>query len=402
MRLFDAPHRAFFLAGLVQVLLALALWSLWLAGAFASAYRLPPLPVSAIAVHGFLMVYGIFPFFIFGFLTTTYPRWMQTEALSRSDYRGPVVLRVTGLAAVYLGLILGRPELAAATVIMAIGDAWLALNLVRVYRRARVAARRGIMVFNVSIAAEILGLLLYGGGFYEASTPLVTLAVHVGLFLFLAPTLLGVAYRMIPFFCAQALPSYQRPIQSPNAPLAFLAGMATHLALTLWHAPLARAAVDGALAVGAWYYLWLWFRPDVIREGLLLLLFIGFSWLGGAYALYALRDLAQAFDLFVMGRAPLHALGLGFALSLVVAMVTRVARGHSGRTLHSDQVSWIALIGVQVAAFLRIAAAFPVVDRLATINLSVIAAPVAVLMLMPWALRYSYIVLTPRLDGRPG
>lgn len=402
MRLFDAPHRAFFLAGLVQVLLALILWSLWLAGAFASAYRVPALPVSAIAVHGFLMVYGLFPFFIFGFLTTTYPRWMHTEALSRFDYRSPVVLRVTGLAGFYFCLMLGRPELAAAIFVMAISDAWLAFSLVRVYRLARVEARRGIMVFNVSIAAEILGLILYGWGFYEASTSLVMLAVHVGLFLFLIPTLVGVAYRMIPFFCSQALPSYQRPPQSPNAPFAFLGGMAVHLALTLWQVPLARAAVDGALAVGAWYYLWLWFRRDVIHEGLLLLLFIAFSWLGVAYALYVFADLNQTFGLFAMGRAPLHALGLGFALSLVVAMVTRVARGHSGRTLQSDQVSWLALSGVQIAAVLRLAAAFPVVDSFAPVNLSVIAAPVAVLTLVPWALRYSYILLTPRRDGRPG
>ncbi len=402
MHLFDAPHRAFFLAGLAQALLALALWSLWLAGAFAGAYSLPLLPVSAIALHGFFMVYGIFPFFIFGFLMTTYPRWMQTEALSRTAYRGPVMLRVAGLAMTYLGLALGRAELAWGPVVMALADAWLAQNLFRVYHRARSEARRGIMLFNVTIVAEILGLLLYGLGFYKASTPMILLAVHVGLFLFLAPTLLGVAYRMIPFFCAQVLVSYQRPIQSPNAPLGFLGGMAAHFALILWHAPLALAVVDGALAAAAWHYLWLWFRRDVVREGLLLLLFIGFSWLGWAYVLYAVQDLNQAFGLFVLGRAPLHALGLGFALSLVIAMVTRVTRGHSGRTLQSDHVSWIALTGVQIATILRVAAAFPSVDRLATINLSAVAAPVVVLTFIPWAFRYSYMLLTPRLDGRPG
>ncbi len=402
MRLFDAPHRVFFLGGLAQALLALTLWSLWLAGAWAGVLSLPPLPVSAIALHGFFMVYGVFPFFIFGFLTTTYPRWMHAAPLSRSAYRGPVGLRVAGLAVAYLSLMRGRPELAWAAIVMALGDAWLAQNLFRIYRRARNEARRGIMVFNITIAAEILGLLLYGLGFYEASTSMILLAVHIGLFLFLAPTLVGVAYRMIPFFCAQTLASYQRPVQSPNAPLGFLGGMAVHFALIPCRAPLALAVVDGALAMAAWYYLWLWFRRDVVREGLLLLLFIGFSWLGWAYALYALQDLNQAFGLFAMGRAPLHALGLGFALSLVIAMVTRVTRGHSGRALRSDRITWTALSGVQIATFLRIAAAFPAVDSLATVNVSAIAAPVAVLALAPWVVRYSYMLLTPRLDGRPG
>ncbi|HUW97835.1 MAG TPA: NnrS family protein [Acidiferrobacter sp.] len=394
MKLFNAPHRAFFLGGLLQVLLALAIWSLWLAGALGGAYPLPRLPMSAVALHGFLMVYGIFPFFVWGFLATTYPRWMQGTALPRATYRNSAVLRVAGIALVYLSLMVGLWVTITGIVIMAVGDARLALALLQVYRQASVPARRGVAVFNVTICAEVVGLLLYALGLYSASTPIVALAIRTGLFLFLLPTLFGVSYRMIPFFTASALPHYQRPPQSARLPLWFLLGTALHALFATLGVPGALIVVDGLLAFASWHYLSIWFRRDVVQHGLLLLLYAGFAWSVFGYALYGIHDLSLVLGHAVLGRAPLHALGLGFALSLVVAMVTRVTRGHSGRALQSDRLSWLALIGVQIAAILRVAAAFPAIDHLASINLSVLAAPVAMAVLLPWVLRYSYILLT--------
>ncbi|MHB8253024.1 MAG: NnrS family protein [Acidiferrobacter sp.] len=399
MRLFDAPHRPFFLGGLVQVQFALVLWSLWLLGAFAGVYAVPPLPVSAIVMHGFFMLYGIFPFFVFGFLATTYPRWMRTEGLDRRDYRNPVLLRVAGLVLVYSGLVFGPAEIVAGIMIMAVGDAWLVFSLLRIYRRATIPARRGVAVLNGTLCAEVVGLVLYAAGLFYSNDAMVALAIRVGLFLFLVPTLFTVSYRMIPFFTAAVLPHYQRPPLPPWVPLAFLAGTAAHLLVATFGARALLGVIDAALSIGSWYCLKSWFRRDAFHHGLLLLLYAGFAWLGLGWALYVVRDASDAAGSAVLGRAPLHALGLGFALSLVIAMVTRVTRGHSGRALQSDRFSWFALGGVQLAALFRIAASFPVLDRLASINLSVLAAPIAVLALAPWAIRYSAILVTSRVDG---
>ena len=402
MRPFDAPHRVFFLGGLAQVMLALVLWSLWLAGAFAGAYTPPALPVSAIALHGFLMVYGVFPFFVFGFLATTYPRWMQAKALARAEYRNPAILRIAGLVVIYLGLMLGLSEMVAGILMVALGDGWLAVILLQIYRKAKASARRGIAVFPVTIFAEVAGLLLYALGLYSSSPVVIALAIRVGLFLFLLPTLFGVSFRMVPFFSAAVLPHYQRPVLPPWVPLGFLLGTALHALFATLAWPIALVFIDGVLACVAWYHLQLWFRRDAFAHGLLLLLYAGLVWLGLGFALYAIHDASLALGAVTLGRGPLHALGLGFAFSMVIAMVTRVSRGHSGRTLQSDGVSWLALVGVQLAAILRISATFPVIDRLAGLDLSVIAAPVAVLALLPWVLRYSYILLTPRIDGQSG
>ncbi len=394
MRLFDAPHIAYFLAGLGQILVALILWALWLFGAFAGAYALPPLPVSPIALHGFLMIYGVFPFFVFGFLATTFPRWMQTTPPARCAYRNAFALRAAGLIVVYAGLILGDRAVVLGAVIMAAGDARLVAALIGVYRGAQKAARRGVMLFTFTLIAEVAGLLLYAAALWRGSPVSPLIAIRVGLFGFLLPTLFGVSYRMIPFFTASVLTGYRRPLANPKIPMAFLAASASHalLASLGWYAVL--AVLDLAIAAAAWYHLALWARRDVMRHGLLGLLYVGYAWLGMGFALYAVRDAGLVMGYQALGRGPLHALGIGFALSLIVAMATRVTRGHSGRPLASDTLSWVALLGIEAAAVLRIAAGIPALDQLAPYDLSVFAAPVAIVTLLPWAARYAVMLAT--------
>ena len=398
MRLFDAPHIAYFLGGLAQVLLALILWALWLLGAFAGAYALPALPISPVALHGFLMIYGVFPFFVLGFLATTFPRWMQTTPPTRRAYRNAFALRAAGLILVYAGLILGDRAVVLGALIMAVGDARLVAALIGVYRRARETARRGVLLFTWTLAAEVAGLLLYAAALWRGSPVSPLIAIRVGLFGFLIPTLFGVSYRMIPFFTASVLTGYRRPLPNPKVPMVFLAATASHalLASLGWRAVL--AVLDLAIAVAAWYQLVLWFRWDVLRHGLLLLLYVGYAWLGMGFALYAASDAGLVMGHQALGRGPLHALGIGFALSLIVAMATRVTRGHSGRPLASDTLSWVALLGIEVAAVLRIAADIPALDRLAPYDLSVFAAPVAIAALLPWAARYAVMLTTTRRE----
>ncbi len=401
MRLFDAPHTAYFLGGLVQVLFALILWALWLMGAFAGAYSLPAIPVSPLALHGFLMLYGVFPFFVFGFLATTFPRWMQATPVARRAYRDAFALRAAGLVLVYAGLLVGDRTIVVGAVLMALGDAHLVAALIGVYRRARKPARRGVMVFTVTLTMEVVGLALYAAAFWRGSPIPFAIPIRVGLFGFLLPTLFGVSYRMIPFFTASVLAHYQRPPADPRVPLGFLAATGTHalLASLDWRAPL--IFLDAAIAAVAWYFLALWFQRDVARHGLLLLLYVGYAWLGAGFVLYALGDVGLVAGHPHLGRGPLHALGIGFALSLIVAMATRVTRGHSGRALASDAWSWVALLGIEIAATLRVASDVPTLARLAPYDLSVFAAPIAILALLPWAARYALMLTIPRREPAP-
>ena len=76
-----APHRMMFFAGALQIILVMGLWFLELVGR-AGWWPTLSLAVAPTWAHMFLMLYGVFPFFIFGFLITVYPRWMGTAPTS--------------------------------------------------------------------------------------------------------------------------------------------------------------------------------------------------------------------------------------------------------------------------------------------------------------------------------
>ena len=103
-------------------------------------------------------------------------------------------------------------------------------------------------------------------------------------------------------------------------------------------------------------------------------------------------------DAAVLGRAPAHALYVGYFGSLLVAMVTRVTQGHSGRPLQLGTVAAIAFVLIQCVAVLRIVAEL-VPDRMLW---QAIAACAWLLAFLPWVLRSVFIYTTPRADAKPG
>ena len=181
-------------------------------------------------------------------------------------------------------------------------------------------------------------------------------AIKIGGIPMLLPIYFTVCHRMIPFFTNIVVRGYQRdpPHVDPGRAGRWLLA---HLWLELRHA-----------------YQWLW-----IADAPLALLFagaagrlvaaraacrrccacciLGFAWLPVAFALYAGQSAWFAVtDEFVLGRAPAHALFIGFFGSLLVAMVTRVTQGHSGRPLVLGGVAAVAFVIVQLVAVTRVVA----------------------------------------------
>ena len=98
------------------------------------------------------------------------------------------------------------------------------------------------------------------------------------------------------------------------------------------------------------------------------------------------------------GRGAIHLLTIGLACSLIIAMVTRVTQGHSGRPLIMPGVAWLAFAAVQIAAALRLIAA----TNGEQASLLALSAAILAAGLVPWAARSVWIYLRPRRDGKPG
>jgi uncharacterized protein involved in response to NO len=362
-----------------------------------------PLPkVAPIWAHAWLMLWALFGPFIFGFLFTTFPRWMNGPLVPRGAYVSTFTLFVISLALAFAGIWIG-------TTVFVLGVlagclAWL----VALIALLRVLIDSGQVVSHAVVAAIALGLgtisqFLYAYALLTPDPALLHTAPRLMLWCCLLPVAFAVSHRMLPFFTASAVPGYE-----PHRPLWWLLAGTV---LFIGHQALAIAGrfewlwlPDAALVLLAGY-MWLRWRPLVSRGiPLLWTLHAAFLWLPLGLALQAVASASFALSGdWLIGRAPLHALGMGFLGSLVLAMATRVTLGHSGRPLAMDRLTVGLFLALQLAVLARVGS-----------ELALAAAPThfAALLLvsvvvwlaawLPWAARYAPMLVAPRMDGRPG
>lgn len=392
-----APHRMLFFLGVCQAVLAMAWWAVelfWRLG----LWRPPPTVLPPAWVHLYLMLYGLFPFFVFGFLFTVYPRWMSAPVVPPARYVPVFLLLAGGLVLFYPGLFISSAVLALAVALMFVGWVMALYSLVRVYRAAR---NRGMheRILNAALAAGAAGIAAYLLGMLRGDAFFFNLARELGLWLFLVPVLFSVGHRMIPFFSEAVLPHYTLVRPAWSLPLMGVCVLG-HAATELSGFPEWRFVFDLPLGLAALYHSWAWGLRRSLEVRMLAMLHIAFAWLGIGLVLYALQSLALLAGLSPPARAPLHALAIGFVAGMAVAMAARVTLGHSGRPLVADALTWYAFLGVNVVALLRIAAEFwhgPAGHALNTT-----AAAAWLVCLLPWAIRYAPMYWRARADGNPG
>ncbi len=395
-----APHRVMMFGGAMQLILVMVYWSLEL-GARQGAWRLPSTVIPGVFAHGFLMIYGLFPFFIFGFLMTTYPRWMNGPFVPAGRYVPVFVLLTAGILLYYGGLYVSDALMIAGVATWLAGFIAGYVTLVAVYRAARPRERLHESLLNGLLGLGALGALCYLIALSTSRWDLWPWVVGLGFWGFLVPGVVTVAHRMIPFFSSVVLSKYA--VFRPGwTVLAFAAGLLTHGALEILGAEPWLWAVDAPLAALAFYHSRRWQIVRSFEARLLAMLHVAFFWFGLGMSLYTVQSLlALAGEPGSLGRGPLHALAIGFLTSMTVAMATRVTRGHSGRTLVADGLTWAVFCGVSAIAVVRIVAEMPMLGQMAG-WLNLLAALGWLLGLGAWAGRYAPIYLRARVDGRPG
>jgi len=392
-----APHRLLFFAGALNVLAAMAWWTWWL-------FHTVPLPVEQVTggwLHGFIVQYQMLPSFMFGFLITVFPRWMGQAEPTRRHYvpvgLGMLLGQVLCLAAAFTG---SAHALHLGVVLTILGWGYGLVVLGTVLVRNRFQTWHAVSCYT-ALTIGFLGLLGFAVYLHSFGRPfnlwLGQAVMQIGTFGVLLPIYATVAHRMFPFFAGNVVAGYQswRPMWLLGAQWPF---WLLHVGLEasghkswLWLA-------DAPLLLIALVCLWKWW-PRGKAPGILRVLFLGYVWLPVALLLYVVQSVWLQLDgAVVLGKAPLHALTIGVFGSLLVAMVTRVSQGHSGRPLVLVPVALFAFSCLQLVALTRVLA-----ELMETPWSGFRVAAVGWLVaFLPWALRYACIYLRPRADGRPG
>lgn len=390
-----APHRMFFTTGLAYLVLVSG-W--WLAMQIARTWfgtRLEPL-VPGLISHGAMMLFLVFTPFMFGFLITVFPRWQPAPALPQRLCQMAFALMLLALPLLLAGLYCSQELFLIGWLLYLAGWALVVGGLFSSWLVAKetVSHSQGVLI---GLAAGLMASLAFAWMLTKGRFDLWPYVRSMGLWGFLLTVFFTVSHRMVPFFTSCVIKDYK--VWRPDWMLRTFVLLALARAALELHPKFSWVPVLGMSPI-ALVFAMRW-RPRVEHGNpLLSVLHISFAWLVIGLFLQLGQDLGMAvFATHWLGRAPLHALTLGFLGGMLLSMITRVTMGHSGRALVLDKAGWWIFLMTQFAAVARVAAeVFPSTS----VWMNLLAAGVWFLALAAWAAKYGPAFLQPRVDGQPG
>lgn len=397
-----APHRVMFLGGALQTIAVMAWWFVDMVTRYGVAGQHIEWSIMPSAAHTYLMLFGLFPSFIFGFVMTTFPRWMGGKEIPAKHYVPAFVFLLLGNVIFYVGLLTQQSVLLLAVASTLAGWAVAVYALLRVVLDTPPADKKNPVVILLSLGLGWIGLAAFLMWLLSDNMVWLQIATQTGIWLFLVPLFATVGHRMIPFFTMSALP--QLHVERPDWPWwVILAGSAMHALLQLSDVTSLLWLSDAPATVAIFYLMYSWGSLHSLEKPLLAVLHYGFAWLGIAFLLSSLQSATQYLShdtLFIWGLAPLHALGIGCFATLTIGMGTRVTLGHSGLPFHVDTALKLMFFGMQFGAILRVLAEVLPLQNNYWLYLAASLAWLA--CFTPWVWRYLPAYWRVRADGQPG
>ena len=371
------------MAGLWSAL-ALILW----VGALVFGKTLPS-RFDGFTWHIHAMLFGFVPAAIAGFMLTAIPNWTGRPAIRGTPLAALAALWLLGRIVAFTS---SRMPLALAATVDVAFPAVLCAIAAREILAAR-NWRNAAMPVPIAVlgVADLLMYLEHAG-----------VGVPAGLGWRLALT---ATIALISVVSGRIVPAFTRNwlVKRGAARLPAAGGRLDLVALVVLHASLAgwliwpsSPAVGAALLLGAIVNLWRlarWRGLATLAEPLLLILHVGYAWVVVGAGLLG----ASIVTPHVPAPAAIHALTAGAIGTTVLAVMTRVSLGHTGRPLTADGVTTLIYLLVVLAAAVRIAAAFTPGAYLLLIELS---ATLWVAAFAGFVARYGPMLVTPRVDAR--
>ena len=357
----------------------MALWALQFSGALgATALRGP-------AWHGHEMIFGYAFAVIAGFLFTAVRNWAQRDTPTGAALAAIVLLWVAGRVLVL------TPYVLAAAVVNALFPLAVALGIA--IPLVAGGNRRNYFFVALMLAASAAVLLFHLAAAGIVAWPArVGLQVGLDLVRFIVAVIAG---RVIPMITNNGVPGAgaTRRLWVERSSLGGVLALLVLDVAGIDGAPLAMLAlaVAGAHAIR----LALWNPWRTLRTPLVWVLHAAYAWI---VVHPVLRALAQWG--LVAEPLAIHALTIGVIGGMTIGMMTRTARGHTGRPLVADGFEVACYALVQAAALARVGGALLVPEAyLQTVWVSAVLWSAAFGV---YAVRYWPVLTRPRVDGKPG
>ena len=348
---------------------------------------------NALFWHMHEMLFGFAGAIVVGFLLTAVQNWTGLRALHGTMLQVLVSLWV----AARIGMVFAGPVFAFPVMIMHVGFYSLAAF---VFARLVIKARNKRNYFFIPallVLGTLSGLTHYG---VVVENLFIQLSAMYGAVLLISQMIIIIGGRIIPLFTVSGT---QTKSVSPNRWLNVCIYLASWLSIPLLllgihdaafrqfaGLTLVIAAVANAIRVVYWYRHQIWAVPLVWS------LHIGYAFIPVGQGLLALHFLGVG----VTMSAGIHALAAGAMGTMILAMISRVSLGHTGRPILANSFTTVSLVCIATAGFFRVlTAAFPAIFGSQTL---IFVAAVWSLAYLLFIVKYWKVLISPRVDRKIG
>ncbi|CAM4089167.1 NnrS family protein [Shewanella aquimarina] len=369
--------RPFFLFGALFSLVALTLWGSFLTGRLGFTPHGNPL-----WWHGHEMLFGFVMAIVAGFLLTASQTWTGQKSIKGWPLGALFLLWLTPR------ILLANNQWGSFEVV-AMLDLLFAPAAALVLARQVIAVRQWrnfafipiLLLLTMANALSYYGVssqnsLLVSHAFHGATILMVTLVALIG-------------GRVIPFFTDRAT-QWQRPDNiSWLEKLTFISLMALFIAMLVGQhlAVMLCAAVAGITLLVRWSR---WGVQSTFSVPLLWSLHLSYLCIPIGLLLIAMGASVSA---------GLHAMTVGGLGGMILAMMARVSLGHTGRNLLPPKVMTGAFALILISTITRVLASLFPEQFMLWLTVALVA---WIFAFGTFVVCYAPILLTPRVDGRPG
>ena len=382
------PHQPFFTSGILFLILFMMLFS-------ASYLNILVLDDSVLSFHAYPMVFVIFIQFFLGFLYVVFPRFLIQAEIPIKDYMNQFILYFISSLGIFLSIIFFS-KITFIFQIMMLFAQFLSFKLLySIHKKSIVKVKDDTKWVLISFIAGLFfhALFIFSTSIFSFSSELSRLAIDGGFYLFVFMVIFVISQRMIPFFTTAKAVDYVAN-KSKNLLTIVFSLLALKVVLLSFDNAKLNLIADIPLFIIFTKELIRWKLPFFKVPAIMWVLFLGLYWIPVAFFISIIEGLMAFYDpSIVFEKAVIHALALGYFITVLVGFGTRVILGHSGSTPHANNFAIFVFIAIQIITLFRIFTSFSLNFGLNYMALLDITAILLIFGLLLWSSKYIVILL---------
>ncbi len=324
------PHQPFFILGIVGAIVMMLIFALSYKGIFS-------LQTEILNFHVYTMVFVVFTNMFTGFLFTTFPRFCQSQVITKRYYKNIFYSTTLGSTIFLVGSFLNHSLMFMGMILLFISQLFMVLKLRTIYKTGNAIDKKdAFWILNAQyfgILGHLLFLVIELEKYFDLNLNLINITTNISFYMFLIFLAFSVAQRMIPFF------SHSFAQKNKNFVKIIFTLFVLKTIFSSFEFKIGELLVDLVIATYMFIEFKRWELHPFNSPPILWVLHLSLLWLPLSFLLSAISLVGEIYLDTSFYFLNIHLLAIGFLTTVLIGFGTRVTLGHAGQSPHADRLA---------------------------------------------------------------